>query len=337
MLLSLASLSCFAGVVLLNHLATLRAFGKYEYPQVSGYFIGRCLGAYILPALGVFLYYKIRRKSRGGAEQFLVISGWALFWSLLAFAGTPRRFSNTLGLPIPPNEARTSAAAPKRTVAPTKWDPAIRSYYGDLRSFNEQYLAEVSKLDSTALPLYTAESFSDSARIQQTISQLQGRLEVAKRFAAPEKLLSKMPEYVSAIDASDSEKQVFLKGFNDSARKDLAQRKTVNENEQSWIQSSIALYRLALSQQGAYSIQAGQVVFKRKSVGSDFDRKVEVAQLRRFEFLRSFGRYIAMQNNYMAQFGLPPMDIGGSPQSASSISRFLSSATSKADSKTNQR
>lgn len=338
LLLSLASFACFAIIVLLNYFATVRVFGpwaNYKYPQVSGYFMGRCFGSYILPALGVFLYYKIRRKSLEGAAQFLVISGWALLWTVVAFAGTSSRFSNPFGLPPLHRSARISSAPPPRTVAPTKWDPAIRSYYEDVRSFNEQYVSAVSKLDSTALPLYTPDSFATPERVQQALAQLQARLEVAKNFASPEQLLSRMPEYVQAIEAGDDEKKTFLDGFTPSARSDLAQRKSVSENEQSWLQASIGVYRFALSQQRGYSVQEGRVVFKRKSAGSDFDRKLLLAQLGRAEFIRSYGRYIGAQNRYMAQFGLPPLAIGGGPPPESSVSRFLSGSAPKSSEKTN--
>lgn len=338
MLLSLASLGCFAGIVLLSYLATLREYGpwaKFRFPQVSGSFIGRCLGAYIPPALCVFLYYKIRRKSRGDAERFLIISGWALFSSLLAFAGTRPRYRNPFGLPILPEAARTSTAAP-RTVAPTKWDPAIRSFYSDVRSFNEQYIGEISRLDTSAMPLYTAESFSDATRIQQALSQLQARLEVARRFSKPETLLSKMPEYAGSIEADDTERKDCLAGFDSSARKDLQQHKAVSAAELDWLQNSMRLYRFALAQQGAYSIQDGRVVFQRKAASADFDRKLEIARLSRMDFLRTYGRYVATQNAYLAELGLPPLSLGGPPPQESSVSRFLSGTTPKTDAKTNQ-
>lgn len=338
-LLSFASLGCFAGIVLLSYLATLREYGpwaKFRYPQVSGSFIGRCLGAYILPALCVFLYYKIRRKSRGDAERFLIISGWALFSSLLAFAGTRPRYRNPFGLPILPEAARTSSALPRRTVAPTKWDPAIRSFYSEVRSFNEQYMGEISKLDTSAMPLYTAESFTDAARIHQALSQLQARLDVARRFSKPETLLSKMPEYAGSIEADDTEKKDFLAGFDASARKDLQQHKAVSAAEQDWLQNSIVLYQFALAQQGAYSIREGRVVFQRKAAGADFDRKLEIARLSRLDFLRTYGRYVATQNSYLAQLGLPPLSPGGPPPPESSVSKFLSGTSPGTNTKTNQ-
>jgi hypothetical protein len=286
-------------------------------------------------ALGVLLYRKIRRKSAGGAKGFLVISAWALLWSLLAFAAMPGRFPNPLRLPLPPHTARTSSPPPSRTVAPTKWDPAIRSFYNDVRSFNGQYISEVSKLDISAMPLYTAESFAGTARIQQALSQLQARLEVARRFSKPETLLSKMPEYVSSIEADDSEKKSFLSGFESSARKDLEQHTAVSSVEQDWLQSSLGLYRFALAQQGAYSVQDAKVVFQRKAAGADFDRKLVHAQLGRLEFLQTYGRYIATQNKHLAQLGLPPLSPTGPPPSESSVSEFLSGNVPKANAKTN--
>jgi hypothetical protein len=318
---------CFVIVVYLSLMATVQTYGplrNYNPYYLNGAFVGRCVASYAFPGIFVFLYYKIRKKSVTGLVQLAVISGWAVFWTIFAFAGAAES-SRNLAMRRQATSFHRIEDPPKRTIAPTKWDPAIKSLYADIRSFHERYLGEVSKLDVSAVPLYTANSFSDAAKMQQAITQLQARMDVSRQFASPEPLLDKMPEYLQQIDASQSEKQKFLEGFDAAARRDLGQWRIVNDNEQNWLQSSVALYRFALSKQGAYSIQGERVVFRQKAVGDDFDRKLELAKLRRMQFVGSHGRYIAIQNKYLAQLGLPTVDLGGgAPPTESSVTKFLS-------------
>ncbi|HXE33957.1 MAG TPA: hypothetical protein VN087_08605 [Verrucomicrobiae bacterium] len=138
---------------------------------------------------------------------------------------------------------------------------------------------------------------------------------------------------MEAIDATGLERKNFLEGFNDSARKDLGARKNVSDNEVSWAQSCIAVYHFALAHQNDYSLQNGQVVFTSKNEGSEFDRKQEIAKLSHLEFLHAYGRFMTAQNASFTQLGLPPLDFGGRPSTASSVTDFLSHSSQGADPK----
>jgi hypothetical protein len=124
-----------------------------------------------------------------------------------------------------------------------------------MRSFNEQYLSEVSKLESAALPVYTPESFRDVATIHQILSQLRARLAIAEKFASLEPVLKKVPAYVQSVDASEEDKKKFLEGFESSIRKGLGARKVVTDIEHDWLTASIGLYEFTLSKQGAYTLR----------------------------------------------------------------------------------
>ena len=305
----------------MNYLAIQRIYGPARWHAFAynhgyynyGYFVGRWLGSYVLPALGVLLYYKIRRKSPSGPAQFSVISAWAAILPLLAFLGARPRSPEALIARRIAEQERAASIPPPRTAAATKWDPAIHSFYEDVRAFQERYATEVSKLDAAALPLYTPDSFKDAPRIQQAISQLQARLQISRQFSSPETLLTKMPEYAGKIDATESERKTFLAGFNASAKKDLAQRKTLGSMEQDWLQASLSVYRFTLGQQGAYTASSEAVVFNRKGAGEDFNRKLEIAKLGRLEFLQAYRQYVRMQNASLAQYGLPRLSISGAP------------------------
>jgi hypothetical protein len=209
----------------------------------------------------------------------------------------------------------------------------MHSFFDDVRSFHARYVSAVSETETSAFPLCSPDSFRDAASIQQAMSQLQARIAVAKEFSSPETLLSKMPQYVEAIDATDAERKSFLDGFSNSARKDLGARKDVSDNELSWAQSCTAVYNFAIAHQNDYSLQNGQIVFKQKSEGAQFDRKLEIAKLSHLEFLQAYARFMTAQNASFTQLGLPPLDLGGRPPTASSVTDFLSHSSQGADPK----
>jgi hypothetical protein len=322
---------CSASILILNHFAVLGEYGPRGYS--SAYVIGRVIGSYVIPAICVFLYYKISGKKAVSSVKFLVISCVTVLWLFLLLAAARPRSPYQQAFRGSAEADQQAEAEAARTVPPTKWDPAIRSFFDDVRSFHMRYVSAVSETETSAVPLCSPESFRDAASIEQAMSQLRRRLAVAKEFSSPETLLSKMPQYVEAIDATGLERKNFLEGFNDSARKDLGARKNVSDNEVSWAQSCIAVYHFALAHQNDYSLQNGQVVFTSKNEGSEFDRKQEIAKLSHLEFLHAYGRFMTAQNASFTQLGLPPLDFGGRPSTASSVTDFLSHSSQGADPK----
>jgi hypothetical protein len=236
---------CSTCVVVINHFVVLRIYGPREYS--SAYVIGRTVGCYVIPAICVLLYYKISSKSSAPSIKFLVISCLTVLWAFLFLVSVRPRSPYQQALRAFAEADRQARAKATRTVPPTKWDPAMHSFFDDVRSFHARYVSAVSETETSAFPLCSPDSFRDAASIQQAMSQLQARIAVAKEFSSPETLLSKMPQYVEAIDATDAERKSFLDGFSNSARKDLGARKDVSDNELSWAQSCTAVYNFAIA------------------------------------------------------------------------------------------
>ena len=283
--------------------STIRIFGVGSSGDV--------LARYVIPAVGVFLFYKFKRNKPAWPVRFLVISCWTVLWWFIALGVTrpqitPRDVQRSQLARIA-EQVRAERAKAAKPLPPTKWDAAIRSFYGDLSAFHAQYVSAISKLDATAIPLFTPDSFRDAATIKQVISQLQDRLVVANEFASPESLLDKMPAYVGDIDAAEEERRSFLDGFDSSTRRNLAAQKVMLENEREWLRNSMVLYQFVLTRQGEYSLQDGNVVFKRRGLADDFERKLEIAQLRRLQFLTAQGQFLGVQNKLLAQAGMPPL------------------------------
>jgi hypothetical protein len=303
-----ASLSLFL-VVFAARAATLHKFGFVSL-QDSSYFIGVCLGPYVVSAILVFGYFWLARKSPHYSSKLLVISCGASLFAVLSLA-------QTLQAPVarmmraPP---RVSAAVPTNpkaapTRTPTIWDPAIRSTFTDIQSFNDQYLAEISKLDSSALPLYTPESFRDAATVQQMLSQLRARLAVAEKFSNPEISLDKLKDYVAAVNATDADKRKFLAGFAPPMDKGIQLRKIAAARERDWLHASIDLYEFAQANQSFYVYSDRKILFTRHDLTAQFGQRLQKAARLRNEFLRAQQNFLTGQTYLLAQLGLRASDL----------------------------
>jgi hypothetical protein len=310
----ISSLLSLPLVAFAAYAATLKMHGVFSLEN-SGFAMGGFFGPYLVSAIAVFSYYWIRKKKPHYSSQLLGISCGASLFALLSLSsGLQASRAGAAGRPGRNIEdlARDSAAPAPRSIPATKWDPAIRSYFGDLRSFDERYVSEVRQSESSSLPVYTPESFRDAATIQQILSQLHARMAVAEKFNSAEPLLDKLPASVQSVDASADEKQKFLKSFEASARKNMASRKIVTDIEHDWLTASIGLYEYTLSKQGAYSLRDGNLIFKSNGAAVEFNHKLQNARRLQAEFYQAYRASQNQQAAAIAQFGLRPSDIGTS-------------------------
>jgi hypothetical protein len=298
-----------AVVIFAAYQGTSRKFGFVSLEH-SGYFIGACVGPYLVSAIIVLIYRLIRgRKVNNTTNLFALFCGASFFavLSLLnsAHATTPMPVADatfapqTFGQPLgKPN------AQPLR--APTIWDPAVISLYTDLKSANDTYVAAVSRLDVTAQSLYMPDSFRDTPAIQKILAQLHDRMAVADQFSSLDPILAKMPSYVAAIDASETDKREFLANFMPTARRSIADRNTASAYEHDWLRASIALYQFMLAKQGAYAISSdgAKGTFYRPDVSSQFQNKIQNVQRLKQRFLQANQAYLANQSAARAQLGM---------------------------------
>jgi len=309
--------SIFSSAVLsatLSYFATSRNNGPLSWEN-WGYFLGRFAGAIALAALAVFGYCKIRDGKLRGPVQALVILTLSSLLTML-----------TLTLPAKPRIAAIDEATVRHytddrklqkapsgpPVNHTKWDPAARSLLKDIVARNQRYVTEISALDETAKPLYTPESFRDAATIQQMIDQLNTRLSVADKYTDWQPVFGNMKEYVAAVDASDEEKQKFLKDFEASLPKTLAVCKAISDKEHAWLLASLDLYNFALAKQGGYVWQSDNLSFKNRADSNAFGKKFVKARNLNAQFLQAYWQVRQAEQAMIAQLGMGDADFDAS-------------------------
>lgn len=316
-----SSLSLFLVLFAAQRL-TMQKFGMVSLEDV-GYFLGVFLGPYAAAAILVLAYFWLRRKHPHYSSKLLAISCGASLFAVLSLALTIQTPVSRMVRA----SARSVAPAPTTPIAPPRraagvWDPAVRATFKDIQSFNDQYLAEISKLDSSALPLYTAESFRDAATIRQMLEQLHARLAVAEKFSNPDASLDKLKEYAAATNASDAERRRFLAAFTPPMEKGLQLRKIAAGREREWLLASIDLYKFAEANQSSYTVRDGKVAFSSKGLAPEFNLRHQKAVRLRTEFVRAQQNFLNGQSYLLAQLGLRPSDLDApAPTPASSPSK----------------
>ena len=297
-----------AGVALLLSLGFLFGCGflaiardKAANPFANpAYFRGEWGGVCFWAVIIVVIFAAIRNKGVHPAVKFLVVFGAGFLLGLMNL-GKPTRH-----LTADPSSAllRQFGDDLKNPKVSNKWNAPGRALLMDLLSFNRQYISDVSKLDETAKPLYTTESFRDTATVQAMIDQLHARIAIADKYADLEPVLSKMKGYVAAVNGSETEKREYLEGFESTLPNTRASFKALKDKERGWLQASLDLYQFTLSKRGTYAVQNGNLIFKKTGDSDTFNQKLVEARTLRTEYLRTYWEVRHTQEAMAAQMGL---------------------------------
>jgi len=305
------SLFCWALVILLNAAATKAQYGSFT-AEASGYVIGRCLGAALIPAIGLWAFVKFGGKSLSRSTKFFIVSVGTAFLSLLTAVPELSRQSTMISPEHISQLAKEAVGQAPVSPDQSVWDSPIRSYFADLKAFNDQYIQEAAALDKSALAdLYSAKSFSSRESIERTLSQLQAVRDVDARHASLDPLFDKLKARVQAVKASESAKKSFWDGFEASARKSTEPRTAATEKEMKWLDNTAGLYQFTLANLDSYSVQNGKLLFRKGSgLDQEFNDKLHKALDSRKEFLDQQKIFHADQRQKLGKIGIMPEDLG---------------------------
>jgi hypothetical protein len=301
----IAFLLSFAVFCCLQYLWMLRTEGELTFAN-SAKFLGHCAGSFVLAAILVFVFDKVRHRAPSTPSQLLGISSVACAMSIL-FLANPGNSRSSL---TPAQMRHLGEVVKGSETHPDKWDPAIRPFFVDLISHNRQYIEDVSRLDNALQPLYSSPTFRDAASMQSILAALDQRLVIADRYADLQPLIAKVPTYLANVDASNKEKADFLAGFNESFQKSLGGKNSVSAQEHNWINSAIDLYRFALAHKNAYTYNSGNLLFQQGADSALFNTKLNHSRQLYVQFLRSYQASRRAQDVALTKIGLQPSDMG---------------------------
>jgi hypothetical protein len=287
-------------------------------PEASGYLIGGCIMPFLVSGIFVWIYTKSRPgKLSSSAKMFAFSLGAALFALLSSSASliNARNADKALATHVGhlAKEAVGQApASPDESV----WDSVTRSFFVDVKAFNDQYVKELASVDMSVFSkLFTTKSFATRPEMLHIVSQLQTVRDLDGRHKSMEPILEKVRARVQALDVSDLEKDGFLKGFEETAQKNLAMRTETIEKEMAWIAAALDLYQFMLDNENLYYVNGNKVIFPRDSgLLQQFNDKLHKATSLRKDSTNQAKVFKEEQTRRLSQFGLTPSDMGLPPQ-----------------------
>lgn len=263
---------------------------------------------FLIPVLGVFLYYKFRHRDAPDAKKLMLISTWALIPAFLGLSNaiSQQGIRNAAEVRHVGELLKYSASKGPNAVR-DKWDRAIVQVFSDLLALNEQYVSDVSKTEIEAPKLLTLESFRDAKTIRQESSRVRALLEINEKYASVDSL-EKMKSYVNQMDASSEEKRQFLEGVASSTQGFAAKRQRVSVLERTWLRTASELYEFALTHEKEYSWEGKHLIFRNDDTLKIFNSKLTEARKQYSDFLQAHHDFRQSQDAAMAQVGLQRSD-----------------------------
>jgi hypothetical protein len=309
----LLSAACWYVIAITSLLVTVRKYGSLS-AEAYGYLIGSFIGTFLLPLLGVTLYYRKRLPRVPVHRKVLVISVLSLLLSVFVFQGNhslPVNLTSDRASRLAQEGAGLVPASPDQSI----WDASVRSFFAEVKEHNRQYVAEAGALDQSALTgMYSAESFRDRARMEKIMAQLRANLAVDEKYSSIEPLIERMESRVRAVDAPKSAKEQFLEGFTSGTRKKLSERTEIIAREKAWVQASIDLYEFTFAKKPSYFLRGEKLVFRDDGLASEFDLRIKKAETLRTDFLQAKENFDNSQKEGLAKLKLKPSDVGNPPE-----------------------
>jgi hypothetical protein len=308
--LIVAALLAWALILGLNYLRAMMWAGVMN-AESFGYMIGGCLTSLFLGWLVIFLTEKGRHKKFAPAVRRFDISLVALAFSFLAFAGGSQQSGTGRGdvKRQMGNLIKEAAGKQPQSANAHWWDGPSRDFFHDIIVMNEQYTAEVAKLDQSALKnLYSSGSYSRKKGMDEIVTQLQSALAVDQKYSSLDPLLQAVEKRVQAADAPEVEKEGFLKGLKESAAKTLAPRNETFRTEKNWMEATIDLYQFTIDHSSEYSVRGGKLYFQNAAAQEGFTSRQSKALALQEEFLKAQHGAEAVQKSVQGEFGVTPSD-----------------------------
>jgi hypothetical protein len=292
----------------LNYLRAMRWAGVMN-AESFGYMIGGCLTSLLLGWLVIFLTGRARYKKSSPLSNSFRISLVALAVSFLSFAGSSQQLGTGDVKKEMGSLIKEAAGKQPQSANAHWWDGPSRDFFHDIIVMNEQYTAEVAKLDQSALKnLYSPGSYSRKKGMEEIVTQLQSALAVDQKYSSLDPLLQAVEKRVRAADAPEAEKEGFLKGLKESAAKTLAPRNETFRTEKNWMEATIDLYQFTIDHSSEYAVRGGKLYFQNAATQEGFTSRQSKALALQEEFLKAQHGAEAVQKSVQGEFGVSPSD-----------------------------
>ncbi|HKS79887.1 MAG TPA: hypothetical protein VJR23_00145 [Candidatus Acidoferrales bacterium] len=241
----------------------------------------------------------------------------ALILTLLVFLGEMGQgaISQQVGVNQQVKDALQQALGKAPLDANSKWwGEPVRECYAGIRKFNGDYTQQMAALDKHELRhLYTTESYSTRADMQETVKELQSIENLDSKYASLDPVLDKLRQQIWAADVPEKQKDEFLTGFNKSINNSLAPRDDSFVKARQWILDSTNLYEFMLANEGGYTIHSRKLLFQSGTALAQFRDKQSRA-IASYQALQDSRKNAnTFRNETLKKYGLSTSDFSQNP------------------------
>lgn len=193
-----------------------------------------------------------------------------------------------------------------------EFDDAFREQYRNMYRANQEYIAAVRKIDTSAFSkLGSPESFADPSSFADGLRQIHVLydLDMGQEQKVGE-IVGNMRHIFETASWAASDRDNAMRQFEAGIAEPLAKRRGTVTAEQSWVQSIDDVYDYAQRNHSVFSLSGGQLVISDNSVLQEFNSKVQDMNGRRTAFMQAKQQYDQYQQELFRKSGVTSKDVG---------------------------
>ncbi len=295
------------GVTLGVALAVLKAL-IWSGGTVNGEVFGYALAGVAIPGLIAFAVTGLGKK-RNPSRFALLFSALSFFSLLLEIPNRPENLKDHVSRLV----KEAAGTRPVEDSSSTETDRLSREMLHELLDLRKSHDTKTAQFKDDLSQLYSVDSFSSRAKMQRCMDSVRGTLTADQEFASQfQAWRDRSKEQVDQSSLSDSEKQDFMKGVNQSlgSSQILTLRNQVVEAETKWADATIDLYSLAMANTGKIMVDGSRIIINGEELRARFSRELEDAKKLRSDMRNLNSQMAQLQRQGMQEYGITRKDIG---------------------------
>ena len=274
--------------------------------EVSGY----AISAILIPLVISYLIAG-RKKNRKPVLFGLIFAGIAFAFCLMELSSL-RKDPNVEVADIV-REASGTKLSHGGGAFESRQDKLLREVMTELLDNAKAYREKAHDAQAELHALYTAESFSSPEAMGRTRDSVQKITTLDHEFVLQ---LKQWPAHVREQTAesslSESEKQAFLKGFDESFSNSeiMALRSQEDQIESQWCKDTLALYDFARSHAVRIHVKDASILIDEDTLRTQFNDLLKQSRERRQKMVDTNVQLDKLQQASLQKFGLTKKDVG---------------------------
>jgi hypothetical protein len=192
-------------------------------------------------------------------------------------------------------------------------DKLLREVMTELLDDAKAYREKAHAVETDLQTLYTPESFSSPEAMSRTRDSVQKITALDHAFVLQiQQWPSHVQEQTAQSPLSESDKQAFLKGFDEtfSNSEILTLRRQADQIELQWCKDTLALYDFARSHEGRIHVKEARILIDDGDVRASFNDLLQQSREQHRKMADTNAQLAKLQQDSLQKFGLTRKDVG---------------------------